>query len=79
MPAPPGGNRVQVSRARAGTGADQHLVLLAHGDDLVDQRVDGGTTAVDHALTADLEHDGIGQDAEVGRSFRRSLELCIGQ
>jgi len=35
-------------------GPDQQLVDLANGDNLVDERVDGRTAAVDDALSADL-------------------------
>jgi hypothetical protein len=42
--------------AGAGAGADQQFVRLASGDNLVHERVDGRTAAVDDALSADLDH-----------------------
>ena len=65
--------------AGAGAGADQQLVVLAGGDDLVDQRIDGRAAAVDHALPADLDHRGVRQDAEVRRRLRRRQKLRVGQ
>ena len=65
--------------AGAGAGADQQLVGLAGGDDLVDQRIDRGAAAVDDALSADLEHRRVRQDPEVRRCLRRRQKLRVGQ
>ena len=56
---------VDVARARAGAGAENHLVLRQVGDDLVDQRIDRRAAPVDDALAADLHHVGPRQDAIV--------------
>jgi hypothetical protein len=34
-----------------------------------DQRVDGRAAPVDHALPADLDHGGVGEDPVVGRGI----------
>jgi len=60
-------------------GPDQQLVDLANGDNLVDERVDGRTAAVDDALSADLDYRRVRQDPEVRRRIRRYLELRVGQ
>jgi hypothetical protein len=65
--------------AGAGTGSDQELVGVASGDNLVHERVDRRTAAVDDALSADLDHGCVRQDAEVRRRLRRCLELRVGQ
>ena len=72
-------DRVEVAGARAGAGADQHLVRLAGGDDLLHQRIDGGAAAVDDALAADLDHRRVRQDPKIGRLLRRGLKVRIGQ
>src|SRR5262245_51340620 len=61
------------------SGPDQELVDLAGRDNLVDEWVDRGATAVDDALSADLDHGGIGQDSELRRRIDRSDELWIGK
>lgn len=61
------------------SGPDQELVDLAGGNDLVDQWVDCGAATVDDALSANLDHEGIGQDPEVRRRVRRGQELRIGE
>ena len=53
---------VGVARARAGAGADDHLVAAEVGDDLVDEREHRRAAAVDDALAADLDDVGLGQD-----------------
>ncbi len=63
----------------AGAGADQQLVGLAGGDDLVHERVDGRAAAVDDALSADLDHCRVRQDPEVRRRVRRRQKLRVGQ
>ena len=65
-----GGDRIEVPGPGAGTGPDQQLVILPGGDDLVHEWVDGRPTPVDHALTTDLDHGGVGEDPVLGR--------CIG-
>ena len=72
-------DRIEVPGAGAGAGPDQHLMGLARGDDLVDQRVDRGPAAVDHALPADLDHRRVGEDAEVRRRLGRRQKLGIVQ
>jgi hypothetical protein len=54
-------------------------VDVANGDNLVDERVDGRTAAVDDALSADLDYRRVRQDPEVRRRIRRYLELRVGQ
>ena len=71
--------RIEVPRPRARAGADQHLVELARGDDLVHQRIDRRAAAIDDALAADLDHRRIRQDAEIRRRLRRGEKLRIGQ
>jgi hypothetical protein len=61
------------------SGPDQELVDLAGRDNLVDERVDRGASSIDDALSADLDHCGIGQDPEVRRRVRRSHKLRIGE
>src|SRR3954469_4824299 len=68
-----------MASAGACTGANQHHVRLAGGDDLVNQGIDGGTAAVDDALSADLDDCCIRQDAEVCRRLRGRLKLRVGQ
>ena len=63
----------------AGPRADQKLVFLAGGDDLVHQRVDGRATAIDDALPADLDHRGVWENPVVGRGLRRGEQLSVGQ
>ena len=53
--AEPRRDRVEVPRACACAGPDQHLVRLAGGEDLVHERIDGRAAAVDDALPADLD------------------------
>ncbi len=43
-------------RARVPRRCRSASVRLARGDDLLDQRIDGGTAAIDHALSTDLDH-----------------------
>jgi hypothetical protein len=52
-------------------------VGAASSDDLVHERVDGRTAAIDDALPADLDDCCIRQDAEVGRFRRGRLKLCV--
>ena len=66
-------------RPGAGAGSDQELVGVARGDDLVHERVDGRTAAVDDALSTDLDHRRVRQDAEVRRRVRCRQELRVGQ
>src|SRR5437660_10630674 len=61
------GEAVDVTGARAGAGAEDHLVSLEIGDDLVDERADGGTPAVHDALAADLYDVHPREDGVVGR------------
>ena len=58
---------------------DQQLVVVANGDNLVHERVDGRAAAVDDALSADLDYRRVRQDPEVRRRIRRYLELRVGQ
>jgi hypothetical protein len=74
-----GGDRIEVASARPGAGPDQHFVRLAGGYDLLDQRIDGGAPAVDHALAADLDHIGVRKDAEINCRLRRRDQLGVGQ
>ena len=60
-------------------GPDQQLVGVASGDDLVHERVDGRTAAIDDTLSADLDHRRVGQDPEVRRRVHRSHKLRIGE
>ena len=64
---------------RACAGSDQQLVAVASGDNLVHERVEGCTAAIDDALSADLDHRRVRQDPEVRRRVRRCLELRVGQ
>ncbi len=74
-----GGDGIEVARAGAGAGADEHLVRLAGGHDLIHQRINGRAPAIDDALAADLDDAGLGEDAEIRRGLRRRLKLRIGQ
>ena len=74
-----GGDRVEVPRSRTGPCPDQELVVSASIDDLVDQGVDGRPAPVDHALSADLDHRGVGQDAEVGRRVGGAQKFFVGE
>ena len=77
--AKPGGDRIEVPGARARSGPDQQLMGLARRDDLFDERVDRGAAAIDHALSADLDHGGVRQDAEVRRFLCSGHELRVGE
>ena len=72
-------DRVEMSGPSAGAGPDQKLVLLAGGDDLVHQRIDGRAAAIDDALPADLDHRRVWQDPVVRRRLRRRQQLRVGQ
>ena len=75
----PGGDRIQMAGAGAGAGADQQLVVFAGADDFVHQRKQAGAATVDHALAADFQHGGVGQDAKVSRGFGRLQQLRVSQ
>ena len=74
-----GRDRVEMTGAGAGAGADEQLVVLAGGDDLVHERVEARAAAVDDALPADLDHRGVGQDLEIRRCVCRRQKLRVGQ
>ncbi|MBP2149353.1 hypothetical protein J2126_002076 [Xanthobacter flavus] len=74
-----GGDGIEVTGAGAGAGADQELVVRAGGDDLVHQRIERGAATVDHALAADLDDGGIGEDAEVRRGVGGREKLRVRQ
>ena len=74
-----GGDRIEMPGPGAGAGSDQQLVVLAGGQDLLDQGVDGRPAPVDHALPADLDDGGVGKDPVVGRRVGRPQELLVGQ
>jgi hypothetical protein len=63
----------------ASSGPYQELVDPARSNNLVNQRVHCGAAPVDDALSADLDHSGIRQDAEVRRRVHRSLKLRVGK
>jgi hypothetical protein len=65
--------------AGASAGSDQELVRLAGGDDLLDDGIDRGTAAIDHALSADLDDARVRQDAEVRRLLRCGDQLRVGE
>lgn len=65
--------------AGACAGSDQQLVVLAGGDDLVHERVNGRPAAVDDALSADLDHRRVRQDPIVRRCRGRGQKLRVGQ
>ena len=73
------GNRIEVPGARARAGSDQHLMILAGGDDLVDQRVNSRAATVDEALSANLQDGRVRQDAEIRRLRGRRFKLGVGQ
>jgi hypothetical protein len=75
----PSRDRVKMPGPGACAGPDQQLVDVANGDNLVHERVDGRTAAVDDALSADLDYRRVRQDPEVRRRIRRCLELRVGQ
>ncbi len=74
-----GGQRVEVARARAGAGADQHLVVGLGRGELLDDRVDGRAPAIHEALPADLHDARVGQDRVVGRRGAGLEQLEVRQ
>jgi hypothetical protein len=75
----PSGDRIQMAGAGAGAGADQQLVVLPGADDFVHQRKQAGAATVDHALAADFQHGGVGQNAKVSRGFSGLQQLRVSQ
>ena len=72
-------DRVEVARARARARPDQHLVRLARGDDLIDERIDGRAAAIDDALPANLDHVCVRQDSKIRRRVRLRLKVGVGK
>ena len=63
----------------ARTGSDEEFVEFAGGDDLIDERIYRGTTAVDDALPTYLDHGSIRENPEVRRPVHRARKLGIGK
>src|SRR5215471_3980229 len=53
---------VGVTRPCTGPGTDDHLVTGQILDDFIDERENGGASAVDEALAADFDHIGVRED-----------------
>jgi hypothetical protein len=65
------GEGVDVAGASSRAGAQDHLAPPQIGDDLIQERVNGGAAPVDQALPTDLDHVGPRQNRVVGRRLGR--------
>jgi hypothetical protein len=70
---------VGVPGARAGAGANDHLVVGKILDQLIKEREHRGAAAVDEALAPDLDHICLRKDGQDWLGFRLRKQHLVGQ